>query len=102
MPSVPTDPIELQITHLSPRASYRIELHRTGYETNDVYSAYIKLGSPKDLSAAQIAQLNDLTQDLPEKQDMVRSDKNGSITVTVPMHSNDIVLLTLTYASKKK
>ena len=38
----------------------------TGYHANDAYTAYIEMGSPKELTAAQIAHLNDLTRDLPE------------------------------------
>jgi len=102
IPSVPTRPVELRISHMSPRAKYRLELHRTGYDVNDAYSAYIKMGMPKDLSADQIGQLNGLTRDLPEKQQIVRSDKKGSITLSVPMRGNDIVLVTITGTSKIK
>lgn len=102
VPSVPSDPIELHITHMLPRTKYSLEVHRTGYEANDAYSAYIKMGLPKDLSGHQIGQLTGLTRDLPEKQQIVRSDKTGEVTLGIPMRSNDIVLVTLTEASKKK
>jgi xylan 1,4-beta-xylosidase len=87
--------VELQVTHLAPQASYHVEVHRTGYHANDAYSAYLEMGSPKDLSAAEVAHLNDLTRDVPETDHVVRSAPDGTVGITVPMSSNDIVLLKL-------
>jgi xylan 1,4-beta-xylosidase len=47
---------------------------------------------PRDLSAEQIAHLNELTRDLPEIARLVRSGSTGTIEFSVPMNSNDIVL----------
>ena len=60
------------------------------------------MGSPKDLSAAQIAQLNELTRDLPETDKTVRSGSNGTIELSVPMNSNDIVLIELEHSGANK
>ncbi|MGA9068955.1 MAG: beta-xylosidase [Terracidiphilus sp.] len=89
-------PVRLQITHLAPHTAYRLELHRTGYHSNDAYSAFIEMGSPKQLSAAQIAHLNELTRDLPETEKLLQSGPDGALELTVPMNSNDIVLVKLT------
>jgi xylan 1,4-beta-xylosidase len=94
-------PIEFHAVHLQPHTSYHLEIHRTGYDANDAYSAYIRMGMPKDLTAAQIVHLNDLTRDLPEKTTTVRSGKDGSLSLTVPMRSNDIVLISLTPSRSK-
>jgi xylan 1,4-beta-xylosidase len=53
------------------------------------------MGWPKELTAAQVAHLNELTRDLPEKDEVVRAGKDGALDVQLPMHSNDIVLVTL-------
>jgi xylan 1,4-beta-xylosidase len=39
--------------------------------------------------------LNELTRDLPETDKVLRSGPKGTIEVTVPMSSNDVVLVTL-------
>jgi len=88
-------PLQLQITRLVPNAAYRVEVHRAGYHANDAYSAYIEMGSPKDLSAAQIAHLNDLTRDLPETDTEMQSGPGGVIDFSIPMNSNDVVLVSL-------
>jgi xylan 1,4-beta-xylosidase len=95
IPSVPTEPIEFHVIHASPLTRYRLDVYRTGYQANDAYSAYIKMGAPKDLSSKQIGELNQLTRDRPEREQTVHSDKDGELTVLVPMRSNDVVLILL-------
>ena len=93
--SCPAAPVDLQLTHLAPGAAYRLEVHRTGFHANDAYSAYLEMGAPKDLTAAQVAHLNDLTRDLPETDKLVYSGADGALDLQLPMNSNDIVLVTL-------
>ena len=102
IPSHPVAPVNLHLTHLAANASYHLEVHRTGFHSNDAYTAYIELGSPKDLTEAQIAHLNELTQDLPETDKVVRSDTGGNVEITFPMNSNDIVLVKLVRSEKGK
>ena len=96
LPATQSAPVELKVEHLKPNTKYHLELHRTGYQANDAYSAYIAMGAPKDLGARQISRLNDLTRDRPERHQVVRTKDDGEALITVPMRSNDIVLITLT------
>jgi len=41
IPSHPSAPVQLQVTHLPAHASYRLEVQRTGFHANDAYTAYI-------------------------------------------------------------
>ena len=100
IPSHPVAPVNLHLTHLPANASYHLEVHRTGFHSNDAYTAYIELGSPKVLTEAQIAHLNELTQDLPETDKVVWSDTGGNVEVTFPMNSNDIALVKLVRSEK--
>jgi xylan 1,4-beta-xylosidase len=101
LPATPSAPILFRVAQLKPHARYHVEIHRTGYEANDAYSAYIKMGLPKDLTTAQIAHLNGLTRDRPEREQIVRSGKDGTVFVTIPMRSNDVVLISLTPVQAK-
>jgi xylan 1,4-beta-xylosidase len=85
--------VQLQVTHLAPNAAFRVELYRTGYRANDAYSPYIEMGMPKELSVAQLALLRELTRDLPEIDKVVQSGPDGTVELTVPMNSNDVVLV---------
>jgi xylan 1,4-beta-xylosidase len=95
IPNHAAAPIQLQVTHLLPNTAYRLKVYRTGYRANDAYSAYIEMGNPKELSAAQIAHLNELTRDRPETEKVMRSGPSGTVDLTVPMNSNDVVLVKL-------
>ena len=102
VPARPAAPGQVQVTHLAPKATYRLEVYRTGYHANDAYSAYLEMGSPGDLTPTQVEQLNNLTRDLPETDRAVRSSPDGTIGITVPMSSNDIVLVKLTQGRRGK
>jgi xylan 1,4-beta-xylosidase len=95
VPSHPAAPVKLQVTQLVPKAPYVLEVHRAGYHANDAYTGYLEMGSPKHLTAEQIAKLNELTRDLPETNKIVDSGKDGTVEFTIPMNSNDIVLVKL-------
>jgi len=93
-PSLLVAPARIAFRHLKP-GSYRLEIHRTGFQHNDPQTAWLQMGKPDTLSPAQLAKLQSLTRDLPEKNQVVRVGANGSYSLTVPMRSNDIVLVTL-------
>jgi xylan 1,4-beta-xylosidase len=95
LPATTAAPIALHLQHLKPGTSYRVAVYRTGYRANDAYSAYLGMGAPKDLSAAQIAHLNALTRDLSETDVISKTQRDGSLSVAVPMRSNDVVLVSV-------
>jgi len=95
IPSYPAAPVQLRFVHLVANASYRLQVNRTGFHANDAYTAYIDLGSPNQLTDAQIAHLNEITRDTPETEKVVHSGSGGTVDITIPMNSNDIVLVKL-------
>jgi xylan 1,4-beta-xylosidase len=99
IPSLPAARAEIKLIHLTPGA-YRVKVHRTGFRTNDAYSAYIDMGSPKELTSAQLEELKNLTRDLPESDRVIKVDKSGSYQLSIPMHTNDVVLVTLERTSR--
>ena len=99
VPAAPSRPVDLKLQHLQ-AGSYQLKVYRTGFNANDAYSAYIKMGAPKALTPAQLEQLQKLTRDLPEITRQVKVGKNGSYTLPLAMRSNDIVLVTLAPAGK--
>jgi xylan 1,4-beta-xylosidase len=95
IPSHPAASVQLRVTHLAPNTAYHMRVYRTGFHANDAYTAYLEMGSPKELTAVQVAHLNGLTRDVPEIDKAVRSASNGTIEFSIPMNSNDIVLVKL-------
>jgi xylan 1,4-beta-xylosidase len=95
-------PVQLQVTQLTHNAYYRLTVQRAGYRANDAYSAYIDMGRPDKLTAAQLEQLQSLTRDLPETDKVLRSGPLGTVELTLPMNSNDVVLVKLERIRKGK
>ena len=99
VPNKPSTPVAIAVKHLKP-GHYHLDVYRTGYRANDAYSAYIDMGKPDSLTPAQLETLNGLTRDLPETDKVVIVGKSGEAKVSLPMHTNDVVLVTLTPDSK--
>jgi len=95
VPSHDAPPIKLEFGHLPPGVHYSLKVYRTGYRRNDALSDYIEMGMPKDLTEAQLARLQTATSDLPEASKTVVSGTEGTLYYTLPMNSNDVVLVTL-------
>jgi xylan 1,4-beta-xylosidase len=84
----------IELRHLPP-GHYQLTQQRTGYLANDAHTPYLKMGSPKNLDAGQLAELQRLTADKPEVRREIQVGANGTATVTLPLRSHDVVLLSL-------
>ncbi|MHB8283204.1 MAG: GH39 family glycosyl hydrolase [Caulobacteraceae bacterium] len=92
--SAPVRPVKLSFAHLAPGV-YRVQVRRVGYHANDAYTAYLEMGSPKTLTADQLAKLAALTADLPETDIKALAGPQGRLTLDLRMNANDVVLVTL-------
>ena len=95
IPNKPAAPAAVTIRHLQAGQRYHLRLFRTGYRANDAYSAYIDMGAPSGLTQAQQEELQGLTRDLPELDRTMVVGKEGTVSLDVPLRSNDVILLTL-------
>jgi xylan 1,4-beta-xylosidase len=84
-------PIALALSGMKP-GSYDARIYRTGFERNDAYTAYLKLGSPTELTAVQVDELHSSTRDEPALETL-RVDATGVAELTIPMRQYDVVLV---------
>lgn len=94
VPASESNPVVFRLENV-PAGSYQLQVRKTGYRRNDPFSLYIDMGLPKALDADQLAQLQQATKDMPEQDQRVHVDASGKLSVSVPMQSNDVALLTL-------
>jgi hypothetical protein len=78
----------LAVTELAPTSSSSFVEETTPH-------AQSEMGSPKDLTAAQVLHLNDLAKDVPETDKLVRTGPTSTIEFTPAINRNDIVLVKL-------
>jgi len=87
-------PVPVSLRGLAP-GRYRLSLNRTGYQANDAHTAWLRMGEPKDLDAAQLQRLQDMTRDLPESQREVRVGRSGRLALQLRLRTHDVVQLRL-------
>ncbi len=87
--------VRLQLAHLPP-GRYGLEVSRVGFEKNDAYTAYLKMGSPTQLTCAQVAQLQTASAGNPESSKDIVVPAEGTFSTTLPLRTNDVCLVRLT------
>ena len=78
-----------------PKGKYTLKVTKVGYKSNDAYATYLQLGSPNQLTRAQVKTIKEANAGNPEiaKQVEVKGDK--LFNYTLPMRENDVYLVEL-------
>jgi len=63
---------------------------------NDAYAIYKDLGSPAQLTRAQVGLIHAASDGKPTSQGMVTIGVDGTFEYAVPLRENDVFLVTLT------
>jgi xylan 1,4-beta-xylosidase len=101
LPAKAAQRVHVELTNLTP-GDYHLGIYRVGYRHNDVYSAYLDLGSPRgtpsapSLLPAEIElQLRQKCDGAAERIEHVHVDGQHPLALDVPMKQNDACLLKL-------
>ncbi|MDZ7346294.1 MAG: glycoside hydrolase, partial [candidate division KSB1 bacterium] len=94
-PAADLPPCRLLFTNLQ-AGRYALEIRRVGYRINDVFTAYLEMGAPDQLSRAQEKALHACCSGAPEQCRIVSIAEDGKYALDLTMRENDVVLLTLT------
>jgi xylan 1,4-beta-xylosidase len=70
-------------------------MFKVGYRVNDAYATYMDLGSPAQLTKAQVAQIKTANSGAPLSHATVKVGKDGVFKQEFDLRENDVVLLTL-------
>lgn len=88
-PAKPKGSAELRLTDLKPGA-YRLTATKVGYRANDVQSAWRDLGSPDQLTRAQVAELRGASSGKPTVDETITVGADGCLERRFPMRDNDV------------
>jgi xylan 1,4-beta-xylosidase len=94
-PATPVGAVRVRFAGLAP-GGYCAAVRRTGFRANDAHTAYLEMGSPKELTGPQLERLQAATRDRPEVLRRVSVGASRAFALTLPMRSNDVVLVELT------
>ena len=98
LPSKPSAPVQFKLHGLKP-GKYLVSIYKTGYNANDPYSAYFEMGSPSQLTVAQVKSLKQKDNDDPVEQRTVTINASGNFEQQLPIRQNDVLLVKLNRAN---
>ncbi|MGH7995940.1 MAG: GH39 family glycosyl hydrolase [Opitutaceae bacterium] len=87
-------PAVLRIAHL-PAGSYSLEIYRTGYQVNDVFTRYLEMGSPSQLTPTQVGILREQSDGDPESVETVQIEPGKPFVRNFSMRQNDVYFVKL-------
>ncbi len=93
-PARPKGRAELKLNGLRP-GTYRLVACRVGYRSNDVQSAWRDLGSPSQLTRAQVEVLRRASSGAPEIDQLIQVDATGNFSRSFDLRENDVWLVEL-------
>ena len=77
---------------------YRLEIRNTGFDANDAHTAWLRMGSPKELNPEQLRRLQGATADRPVITGNVEVKADGTTGVIVRLREHDVISLSLRHA----
>jgi xylan 1,4-beta-xylosidase len=78
-----------------PAGNYQMKVYRVGYQVNDVFADYLKMGSPATLTREQVHELASSNDGRPVESGGVIVKAGQNYVRSVPLRENDVYLITL-------
>ena len=94
LPAAPKGKAKIRLSGLAP-GSYTQTLYQVGYRANDAYAVYKDLGSPAQLTRAQVQRINAASDGKPIEQTTILIRPEGTLEREIALRENDVFLLTL-------
>ena len=70
---------------------YHLSIARVGFEKNDAYTAYLKMGHPGQISPAQVAALKAQATGAPDEERDITIDGTGTWQSKFPIREDDVM-----------
>ena len=86
--------VQIKIADI-PAGNYRLKVYKIGYQVNDVYTSYLKMGSPRDLKREQVKELNDKNNGQTIETSPIRVDQKQLFTKELNVRENDVFMILL-------
>lgn len=78
-----------------PAGTYQLNVYRVGYQVNDVYGDYLRLGSPSTLQRKQVLELAQKNDGRPVETARLRVIAGRDFVRDLQLRENDVYLITL-------
>jgi xylan 1,4-beta-xylosidase len=75
--------------------NYQLNVYKVGYKVNDVYTDYLKIGSPQNLKREQVKELSDKNNGKATESLPLKINKKQQFTKDFMLRENDVFLIML-------
>ncbi|SNR31086.1 GH39 family glycosyl hydrolase [Lutibacter flavus] len=83
--------VKLEVTGLK-KGKYTLEIYKVGYKVNDVYSDYLAMDKPNQLTKQQVNKLKQQNNGTPIISETLKIDSKGIYVKDINMNENDVFL----------
>jgi xylan 1,4-beta-xylosidase len=94
LPSQPKSKVTLNLTNV-PKGKYSLKIYKVGYRVNDAYATYMDLGSPAQLTRAQVAKIKSDNSGAPIATSIIKVRRDGKVQQQFDLRENDVCLFML-------
>lgn len=91
LPSKPKGKVKIEMAGLQ-KGTYKLEIHKVGYKVNDVFTDYLGMNKPNQLTKEQVKTLKENNNGSIFKTENVTVDSNGKYSKDINMNENDVYL----------
>jgi xylan 1,4-beta-xylosidase len=95
LPSKEKGEVTVSLKNLS-AGNYELKIYKTGYRANDPYTTYLDLGSPSQLTKAQVAKIKTINNGGPVINEKITVTTKGSFSKQLHLKENDVFFVTVT------
>lgn len=92
LPSKPKGSVKIEVTGLQ-KGNYTLEIYKVGYKVNDVFTDYLGMNKPNQLTKLQVNTLKEKNNGDPISTETVKVDANGIYKKDFKINENDVLLL---------
>jgi len=94
LPSKPKGKVKVNIAEI-PEGNYMLETYKVGYRVNDVYTTYLDMNRPNQLTKQQVEVIKKMNDGSPVSKDIVKINSSGVLNKEFDIRENDVFLLNL-------
>lgn len=92
LPSKPKGSVKIEVDGLQ-KGKYKLEIYKVGYKVNDVYTDYLGMNKPNQLTLQQVNTLKQKNNGLPIATETITVDAKGIYRKDFNINENDVLLL---------
>ena len=92
LPSKPKGSVKIEVAGLQ-KGKYTLEIYKVGYKVNDVYTDYLGMNKPHDLSPQQVNTLKQKNNGAPIATEKITIDSKGKYSKDIKINENDVLFL---------